>query len=127
MRARTSLIPVGMFLLLAGAAIAADQSSTTSGPAPGATTAAPVSNVPPASNGAPVITSAPGATEAQFGGDPNEIICRDDQTPTGSMFKHKVCHTRRDWAEGQDTARKMLSNMHHYQCGGDGCPLAGGH
>ena len=64
---------------------------------------------------APVVTSAPGATEAQFGGDPNEVICRDQEQVTGTIFKAKVCHTRREWAEAQDTARKWFNSFHHTQ------------
>src|ERR1700761_4234984 len=79
----------------------------------------PAAPLPASTQSAPVVTSAPGATEAQFGGDPNEVICRDKQNSTGSMFKEKVCHTRREWAEGQSTARSMMNGMHHYQ-GGSG-------
>ena len=69
---------------------------------------------------APVVTSTPGATEAQFAGDPNEVICRDGTSVTGTIFKAKVCHTRREWAEAQDASHKWMNSFHHYGCGGDG-------
>ena len=56
---------------------------------------------------APVVTSKPGATETQFAGDPNEIICRDSEGVTGTLFKAKVCHTRREWAEAEIEERQL--------------------
>ena|ERR1700761_7230367 len=75
------------------------------------------------SSTAQTITSATGATEAQYGGDPNEIICRDSTAVTGTLFKAKVCHTRREWVDSQNLSQTIMRNIHKgaAQCSVGGC------
>ena len=118
-----ALVATGAFLI-SGAAMAVDVSSTSVVDAtrPSLASIAQTAPAEGAPATAPVITSTAGATENQFGGDPNEIICRDDQAVTGTLFKRKVCHTRREWAESQKLSQSIMSNMHKgpAQCGGEG-------
>jgi hypothetical protein len=119
-----ALVAAGAFII-SGAAVAADVSATSAADATWPSPAS-IAQTTPAEGGAPatapVITSTAGATESQFGGDPNEIICRDAQAVTGTLFKRKVCHSRREWAESQKLSQSIMSNMHKgaAQCGGEG-------
>src|ERR1700760_4952089 len=100
-------------LLSSGAALAVDtgQSTDVTATVPQAVmqNTSPVPNgqsngpgpVGPDGKPLPIINPTPEATQAPFGGDPNEIISRDDQAVTGTLFKKKVCHTRRDWDEAE--------------------------
>ena len=62
----------------------------------------------PASQATPAASGQPPKSK----NDPDRVICREEEAPTGSRLGgHKVCRTKREWDQAARDAQDMLDDF----------------
>jgi hypothetical protein len=70
-------------------------------------------NQPPAEQPAPP-TESTASTTSPAPGSPDEVICKalqDEVTGTRVQHKRKICQTRREWQEQENTAQNTMQHL----------------
>jgi hypothetical protein len=65
---------------------------------------------------APVLAAETGHSQSKAKKDPNEIICKMQQTAAG--IPQRVCTTRREWARDNERTRQEMMTTQRGFCGG---------
>lgn len=63
-----------------------------------------------ASLAAVLSTPAMAAKEEKKAADPKDVVCKRD-IPTGTRFATRICHTREEWAEIEEVAKRDASAL----------------
>ncbi|HQW08759.1 MAG TPA: hypothetical protein PK681_12845 [Steroidobacteraceae bacterium] len=103
MKAMAGFATIGMTMLLGACAGAPVDSSS----APAIAQSSATATAPSAAPAPPAATPAQGGAETSARLDPNEKICRRQQT-TGSRFAETRCQTRYEWEVEERLARKQI-------------------